>query len=55
MDKLADYQNAGVTYIFVANPMAARLSIYRDGSLFACPALEIAEYGIQIPLSEIFK
>jgi Uma2 family endonuclease len=55
MTKLEDYEAAGVEYIFVADPPAQRLSLYRRGDLLlVSPALELHEYGVAIPTSAIF-
>ncbi|MDX1984203.1 MAG: Uma2 family endonuclease [Bryobacteraceae bacterium] len=39
MSKLADYGQAGVEYIFVADPAGHRFSRYRQGDLFALAAI----------------
>jgi len=54
MTKLADYEESGIEFIFVADPPARRLSRYRNGDLFAQPALELPAHGVKILLSSIF-
>ena len=54
MSKLADYEEAGVEFIFVADPPARKLSRYHHGDLFAAAALELAAYEVAIPLTQIF-
>jgi Uma2 family endonuclease len=54
MSKLADYEGAGVEFIFVADPPAHKLSRYRHGDLLAVAALELTAYKVMIPLNLIF-
>jgi Uma2 family endonuclease len=54
MSKLADYEEAGVEYIFVADPPVQKLSCYRHGDLFAVALLELGGHGVKIPVSSIF-
>ena len=54
MSKLADYEEAGVEFAFVADPPTRKLSRYRDGDLVALPSLDLPAYGLKIPLSAIF-
>ena len=54
MKKLADYDEAGVQFIFLADPPERKLSRYRRGDLFAVAALELAEYEVVIPPGAIF-
>ena len=54
MSKLADYEEAGVEFLFVADPPAHKLSRYRHGDLYAVAALELAEYEVVIPPDAIF-
>ena len=54
MSKLADYEQAGVEFIFVADPPVRRLSRYSRGDLFTVAALELPAYDAVIPVSSIF-
>jgi Uma2 family endonuclease len=54
MNKLADYEQAGVEFIFVADPPVRKLSRYRHGDLFSASSLELPSYGVSIPLESIF-
>ncbi len=53
MSKLADYDAAGVEFIFVADPPLRKLSRYRQGDLLTLGALELSA-GVVIPLDLIF-
>jgi len=54
MSKLADYEQAGVEFIFVADPPVRRLSRFSRGDLFAVAALELPAYEAVIPAGSIF-
>ena len=54
MSKLADYEQAGVEFIFVADPPVRRLSRYSRGDLFTVAALELPAYHAVIPVDSIF-
>ena len=54
MNKLADYEEAGIEFIFVADPPVRKLSRYRNGDLFAMQALELINPQVSIPLNAIF-
>ena len=54
MSKLADYEQAGVAFIFVADPPVRRLSRYSRGDLSTIAALELPAYHAVIPVSSIF-
>lgn len=54
MSKLADYDEAGVEFIFVADPPARKLSRYRHGDLFAVAEMELAMPKVLIPIDLIF-
>ena len=54
MNKLADYEAAGVEFIFFADPPLKKLSRYRQGDLLTVRALELPAYQVVIPLTEIF-
>ncbi len=54
MSKLADYEAAGVEFIFVADPPTKRLSRYRRGDLLVVAALELSAYQVVIPANSIF-
>ena len=54
MGKLGDYQDAGVEYIFLADPPLRKLSRYQRGDLAGVMALELPAYEAAIPLSSIF-
>ncbi len=54
MSKLGDYEQAGVEFIFVADPPVKRLSRYRRGDLLVVAALELPAYQVVIPTSSIF-
>lgn len=53
MSKLADYDAAGVEFIFDADPPARRLSRYRHGDLLTVGALELGATAL-IPIDAIF-
>jgi len=55
MSKLADYEQAGVEYIFVADPPVRRLSRYTRGDLSAVTAIELPSYNAVIPVASIFE
>lgn len=54
MSKLADYEQGGVEFVFVADPPVRRLSRYTRGSLVAVTALELSAYQAIIPIDSIF-
>lgn len=54
MSKLADYEQAGVEFVFVADPPVRRLSRYSRGDLFNVTALELPAYHAVIPMDSIF-
>ena len=54
MSKLADYEQAGVEFIFVADPPVRRLSRYSRGDLSTIAALDLPAYHAVIPVSSIF-
>ena len=54
MSKLADYERAGVEFIFVADPPVRRLSRFSRGDLSTVEALELPAYHAVIPVSSIF-
>ncbi|MSV31153.1 MAG: Uma2 family endonuclease [Bryobacterales bacterium] len=54
MTKLADYEQAGVEFVFVADPPVRRLSRYHRGDLFTVAALELPGYQAVIPVDSIF-
>ena len=54
MSKLADYEEAGVEFIFLADTPVRKLSRFRRGDLVGVAALELPAYGASIPLSAIF-
>jgi Uma2 family endonuclease len=54
MSRLADYEAAGVDYIFVADPPLRKLSRYRHGDLFSVAAIELAVPPVVIPLDLLF-
>lgn len=54
MSKLADYQQAGIKFIFVADPPTRKLSRFLHGNLLSVTALELVEYDVEIPLASIF-
>ena len=54
MSKLADYEQAGVEFIFVADPPVRKLSRYSRGDLFTVAALELPAYDAVIPAGSIF-
>ena len=54
MSKLADYEQGGVEFVFVADPPVRRLSRYSCGDLFTVAALELPAYQAVIPLDSIF-
>lgn len=54
MGKLEDYEQAGVEFIFVADPPVKRLSRYRRGDLLAVSAIELPAYQVIVPASSIF-
>ena len=54
MSKLADYEQAGVEFIFVADPPTRKLSRYRHGDLTTSGSLEMPMQGVAISLDSIF-
>lgn len=54
MSKLADYEQAGVEFIFIADPPTRKLSRYRHGDLSTVGSLEIPAQGVAISLDSIF-
>ena len=54
MRKLADYENAGVEFIFIADPPVRRISRYTHGDLHSLTALEFPAYNAVIPVASIF-
>ena len=54
MRKLADYEQAGIEFIFVADPPLRKLSRYSRGDLFSVAALELPAYDAVIPAGSIF-
>ena len=54
MTKLADYEEAGVEFIFLADTPMRKLSRFRRGDLVGVAALELPAFGASIPLSAIF-
>ena len=54
MSKLVDYEESGVEFVFVADPMVKRLSRYRRGDLISVAAMELPAYQAVIPVSSIF-
>ena len=54
MNRLADYDQAGVEFVFVADPPVRRLSRYHRGDLFTVAALELPGYQAVIPVDSIF-
>ena len=54
MSKLADYEEAGVEFIFVADPPKRKLSRYRNGDLMALSSLDLPAHRLNIPLESIF-
>ena len=54
MSKLADYEQGGVEFVFVADPPVRRLSRYSRGDLFTVAALELPAYQAVIPSDSIF-
>ncbi|MFN0104068.1 MAG: Uma2 family endonuclease [Bryobacteraceae bacterium] len=54
MSKLADFERAGVEFVFVADPPVRRLSRYSRGDLFTVAALELSAYQANIPTDSIF-
>ncbi|MBY0506679.1 MAG: Uma2 family endonuclease [Bryobacteraceae bacterium] len=54
MTKLADYEQAGVEFIYVADPPARKLSRYRQGDLWAVGALELDAQAVRIPAAPLF-
>lgn len=55
MNKLADYEQAGVGFVFLADPLVRRLAQYSRGNLITVSALELPAYGVKIPLESIFR
>lgn len=55
MQKLADYEDAGVEFIHVADPPTWKLWRYRHGDLSSVPALELAAHQVSISLDSIFN
>lgn len=54
MDKLADYEAAGVEFLFVADPPKRKLSRYRKGDLVSVQSLEMAQFGVVVALQDVF-
>jgi Uma2 family endonuclease len=54
MSMLADYEQAGVEFIFVADPPVGKLSRYRHGDIAAVTTLELPAFDVAIPLPSIF-
>ena len=54
MSKLADYEEAGVEFIFIADPPVQKLSRYRRGDLCAVTMLEVPVRHVAIALGAIF-
>ena len=54
MIKLADYADAGIEQIFVADPRLRTLSRYDQGSLIAVVALDLPVHKVSIPLNILF-
>ena len=54
MSKLADYEAAGVGFIFVADPPLRKLSRYLNGDLLTVASLELPAFGVSIPAEKIF-
>ena len=54
MSKLADYEQAGVEFIFVADPPVRKLSRFSRGDLSTVAVLELPAYHAVIPVSSIF-
>jgi Uma2 family endonuclease len=54
MDRMSDYQEAGVEFLFLADPAKRKLSRYFHGDLLSVRALEMPSFGVGIPLDEIF-
>ena len=54
MSKLADYEQAGVEFVFVVDPPLRKLSRYSRGDLFNLAALELPGYQAVIPVDSIF-
>lgn len=52
--KLADYDRAGIPFIFVAEPPYRLLWQYRERSLISVPALAVPSHNVDIPLDTIF-
>jgi Uma2 family endonuclease len=53
-DKLHDYEEAGVEFLFVADPPKSKLFRYRHGDLHSVSALELPSFRAAIPVSAIF-
>ena len=54
MNKLADYEAAGIEFVFVADPILKRLSRYLNGDLLLTYSLDMPSVQITIPLDQIF-
>jgi Uma2 family endonuclease len=54
MGKLADYQQAGVEFLFIADLRFRRLSRYDGGSLITVAALDLPAYQFKIPAESLF-
>jgi Uma2 family endonuclease len=54
LDKLAEYENKGVRYIWLIDPHHRRMYAYREGSLFASAGLECADPRIELQAEEVF-
>lgn len=53
-DKLADYEAAGVEFLFVADPPKRKLLRYRNGDLVSVQSLEMAQFGVVVSLQDVF-
>jgi Uma2 family endonuclease len=54
MAKLADYDQVGVEFLFIADLRFRRLSRYEGGSLITVSALELPAYQLKIPADSLF-
>lgn len=54
MDRMSDYQAAGVEFLFVADPTKRKLSRFLNGDLLSLRVLEMPSFGVVIPVDEIF-
>lgn len=55
MRKFADYARLSIPHIWLVDPIAKQLSIYRDGSLIATPRLELPDHSFAITACEVFE